>query len=262
MWFYASPDGRRRGPLTADDLVKQLLQAERPEDILVWREGFESWRPAGSVQELQGRLPPPVPTPHRSATTARVLDSDLVTAEHAAPATPQTPESDRAATGVAAALLGIGVLVIVGVLLGGQKSPSPSPRVAVVERGGETLRIDSATGETAKRTGAGWETIPNVTPSPRPTEPVPLPADEFALVRVSVAASDLYARVIIENRSDWELHRVYLSFNGYEKVALDATGAIRRDRVIAPGERRSISLTLAPGVRGDGTVMNIYGFPR
>ena len=65
LWYYAE-GGESRGPLSLAELVGNLSQASDPQKALVWRNGFEDWKPAGTVSELAGQLlrPPPLrPTP-------------------------------------------------------------------------------------------------------------------------------------------------------------------------------------------------------
>jgi hypothetical protein len=57
-WYYTK-DGERRGPITTTEL-KALAKAGKlqPTD-LVWREGLETWEPAGKVKGLFNSVPPP-----------------------------------------------------------------------------------------------------------------------------------------------------------------------------------------------------------
>lgn len=54
-WFYAE-DERSVGPISFDTLTGALLRMPEPGKTLVWRAGFEAWRPAQDVPELAGRL--------------------------------------------------------------------------------------------------------------------------------------------------------------------------------------------------------------
>ncbi len=54
-WFYAE-DERSVGPISFDALAAALLRMPEPGKTLVWRDGFEAWRPAKDVPELAGRL--------------------------------------------------------------------------------------------------------------------------------------------------------------------------------------------------------------
>jgi Protein of unknown function (DUF2569)/GYF domain 2 len=65
LWYYAE-DGESRGPLSLADLVGNLSQASDPEKVLVWRKGFDNWKPVSAVSEVAGQMtrPPPLrPTP-------------------------------------------------------------------------------------------------------------------------------------------------------------------------------------------------------
>lgn len=54
-WFYAE-DERSVGPISFDALASALLRMPEPGKTLVWRSGFEAWRPAIDIPELAGRL--------------------------------------------------------------------------------------------------------------------------------------------------------------------------------------------------------------
>src|SRR5262245_58811704 len=65
LWYYAE-GGETRGPLSLADLVGNLSQVSDPEKVLVWRKGFENWKPVNVVSEVAGQMirPPPLrPTP-------------------------------------------------------------------------------------------------------------------------------------------------------------------------------------------------------
>src|SRR5262249_12582252 len=47
-WFYAAPDGRRRGPVTRDELHSRLSEGSIAPDTLVWTDGMDHWLPASS----------------------------------------------------------------------------------------------------------------------------------------------------------------------------------------------------------------------
>lgn len=57
-WFYAE-DERSIGPLSSDALIGTLRRMAEPGKAFVWREGFETWRPASDIPELAGRLAKP-----------------------------------------------------------------------------------------------------------------------------------------------------------------------------------------------------------
>lgn len=143
-------------------------------------------------------------------------------------------------------------------LLACQPTPSKPP-VSVVERGGEVLKVDPATGETAKRTAEGWETLPTVTPKPRPAAPVLLPPEERASIRVEVARGEYHRRITINNGSSWEIHEIRFSAGESRTIFNTRPFMGSADVPIAPGERRSITAPWLPGQRGEVTA--ILGMP-
>ena len=67
-WYY-SQGAECVGPISQDDLVAILSKVSRANEVLVWRDGFSAWKPAGLVSELAPHLlnspprsPPPLPT--------------------------------------------------------------------------------------------------------------------------------------------------------------------------------------------------------
>ncbi|MCA1378317.1 MULTISPECIES: DUF2569 family protein [unclassified Bradyrhizobium] len=62
-WYYAE-GGQRRGPFSISELLTLLAGIADPRRVLVWRHGFENWKPAGEVHEITQQLlqsPPPSP---------------------------------------------------------------------------------------------------------------------------------------------------------------------------------------------------------
>jgi hypothetical protein len=59
-WFFVR-EGRRIGPFDRGALIAELLGQGSPEAVLVWRTGLPAWAKAGSLDELKGELPPPIP---------------------------------------------------------------------------------------------------------------------------------------------------------------------------------------------------------
>ena len=57
IWFLLDGE-QRRGPFTADELVKVLLGNPQPQNVPIWREGLPGWQVAGSVPEIFEALPP------------------------------------------------------------------------------------------------------------------------------------------------------------------------------------------------------------
>ena len=64
LWYYAE-GSETRGPLSLADLVGNLSKASDPEKVLVWRKGFQNWKPVSAVSEVAGQLirPPPLRPP-------------------------------------------------------------------------------------------------------------------------------------------------------------------------------------------------------
>jgi hypothetical protein len=72
LWYYAE-GVETRGPFSLADLVGNLSKASDPEKVLVWRKGFENWKPVSAVSEVAGQMirPPPLrPTPPRVVSPA------------------------------------------------------------------------------------------------------------------------------------------------------------------------------------------------
>jgi hypothetical protein len=64
VWYYAD-NGEQKGPLSLRELIDVLESVPDLKSILVWRYGFEQWRPADQVREIGVELlrPPPLPEP-------------------------------------------------------------------------------------------------------------------------------------------------------------------------------------------------------
>jgi hypothetical protein len=54
-WFVAE-EGRRRGPLSLDQLVESVFGQPEPRTVLVWRKGFAGWTRAEDVPDVERRL--------------------------------------------------------------------------------------------------------------------------------------------------------------------------------------------------------------
>lgn len=63
VWYFADRNGRV-GPLTLQALKEALSTFPNTNDVLVWRVGFQDWKPARDVVELSGESPlsPPLPS--------------------------------------------------------------------------------------------------------------------------------------------------------------------------------------------------------
>src|SRR5262249_15542999 len=64
LWYYAE-GGETRGPLSLADLGGNLSKVSDQERVLVWRKGFENWKPVSAVSEVAGQMirPPPLRPP-------------------------------------------------------------------------------------------------------------------------------------------------------------------------------------------------------
>ncbi|HKV11849.1 MAG TPA: DUF4339 domain-containing protein [Thermoanaerobaculia bacterium] len=60
QWFYMRGD-ERVGPFTQEELIQVLQATPEPHGVLVWDPRRADWQPAGSVIEIAGQLPPPLP---------------------------------------------------------------------------------------------------------------------------------------------------------------------------------------------------------
>lgn len=61
MWFHLDAQGRRRGPVGIDELIRALVAHANPRTVRVWREGLDDWQQAGEVSEVARKLPPEGP---------------------------------------------------------------------------------------------------------------------------------------------------------------------------------------------------------
>lgn len=61
QWFYLRED-ERLGPFTLEELIQVLQATPDPHAVLVWDPRRADWQPAGSVVEIAGHLPPPLPS--------------------------------------------------------------------------------------------------------------------------------------------------------------------------------------------------------
>lgn len=70
MAYFIIKNGKKEGPYEISDLkVMKLLN-----DTLVWKEGFENWKPAKEVEELiKITFTPPPPIPAKKITTEEIF---------------------------------------------------------------------------------------------------------------------------------------------------------------------------------------------
>jgi uncharacterized protein (DUF58 family) len=51
-WFYAPPGGEKVGPVHFTKLANEFRMGRLHEDTLIWKQGWEDWRPASEVPEI------------------------------------------------------------------------------------------------------------------------------------------------------------------------------------------------------------------
>ena len=93
-WYYAR-GAECVGPVSQDDLVAILSQVSHANEILVWRDGFSDWKPAGVVIELAPhiinsplRSPPPLPTASTLPDAVISIDNVIPLQERTKPGPP------------------------------------------------------------------------------------------------------------------------------------------------------------------------------
>lgn len=52
-WFFLGADDEQCGPVTRAELMKLVQQGHVPDRALVWRPGFDGWRPVRDLEELR-----------------------------------------------------------------------------------------------------------------------------------------------------------------------------------------------------------------
>jgi hypothetical protein len=83
-WYYAH-DGEQKGPVPVSELRRLADDGNfDPQSDLVWREGMDDWKPAGTVAELKGAF-----EPSPSATDGLLEPSEPFVAADPAPAAPR-----------------------------------------------------------------------------------------------------------------------------------------------------------------------------
>ena len=90
LWFYAD-GGQKRGPISISDLLTILAHVADPKRVLIWRHGFEQWKPAGDVYEIAQQLlqsPPPAP----ASSPVEITRAPAIPAEDAAASKNVRPE--------------------------------------------------------------------------------------------------------------------------------------------------------------------------
>lgn len=124
-WFVLSTDNSRKGPLSTQELLDQLLALPEPGAALVWRKGLDAWVRASSAPEIAPELPPPVPKLEQATTEERTgpggatLESSL-----AAPRIPDPAQTGPASPGASSAVIAIGLIDVLMLLSLGSLSPA------------------------------------------------------------------------------------------------------------------------------------------
>jgi GYF domain 2 len=102
-WYYADGGGQPRGPLSLAELLPLLARIADPRRVMVWRHGFDDWKPVEEVRELAQQLfrPPPLkPTPP----PIPVIRERVVATEEAAEFKDVKPELSESAAGLVSSL--------------------------------------------------------------------------------------------------------------------------------------------------------------
>jgi Protein of unknown function (DUF2569)/GYF domain 2 len=87
LWYYAEGE-RTRGPLSINELIPLLVRISDPRRIMIWRHGFDDWKPVEEVREVAQQVfrPPPLKPgpPPISPASAPLVREPVVDAEEAA----------------------------------------------------------------------------------------------------------------------------------------------------------------------------------
>lgn len=111
------------------------------------------------------------------------------------------------------------------------------PRYKLETRGGQTLRVDTQTGETARLENGAWVPVGAGTAPPQSTG---LPDADLAGIRVGAKQVGLWdAHIVIDNNTRWNLTSIAISVAGKQTAA-----PIRYGTPLKPGERMSFTATL------------------
>jgi uncharacterized protein DUF4339 len=72
LWYYAEGE-KTRGPLSIDELIPMLIRISDPRRIMIWRHGFDDWKPVEEVREVaQQVIPAAAPEAWAASDTPRV----------------------------------------------------------------------------------------------------------------------------------------------------------------------------------------------
>jgi len=83
LWYY-SESGQSCGPVSLDALIRALSLEENAGRVLIWRHGFDDWRPAEDVSEVAQKLPP-LPSPPAEVRGPAVTADDATEFKHVKP---------------------------------------------------------------------------------------------------------------------------------------------------------------------------------
>jgi hypothetical protein len=85
-WYYADENGQQ-GPVRLQELRERLAAISDPENVLVWRDGFEDWQRAVVVPELKAQVsrPPPLPRGRPSAPAWEMRSAEAISTEQTLP---------------------------------------------------------------------------------------------------------------------------------------------------------------------------------
>lgn len=145
------------------------------------------------------------------------------------------------------------------------------PRIEIVQRGGETYRIDNRTGEVARRTANGWEVMQTQGPNQAPARPQIMPLDLVDSVRTRFRHGPDVCTLEVSNDSTWTIHEITLLLNGEEVTAMTTSRFMgQADPPLPPGRSATYQFHTPLVVRlaQDGyrkvewRVKAIEGFPR
>lgn len=122
QWFYAEGNRERCGPLSSESLVELFRSGRIALDTLVWREGMSDWQTLGSVASELGLTDLPAaavgaPSPAASPASPPPLHSPgPVPTGASAAAPPKSGLSGCAIAAIVAAVCGVFLLAVVGIL--------------------------------------------------------------------------------------------------------------------------------------------------
>lgn len=84
LWYYAEGE-ETRGPLSIDELIPLLVRISDPRRIMIWRHGFDDWKPVEEVREVAQQVfrppplkpgPPPIPPALAPLVRGPVVDAE------------------------------------------------------------------------------------------------------------------------------------------------------------------------------------------